>query len=242
MIISICARPISLPRSTRLSRGTSAPRVLPPMFQPMRLREMEIANRAVVSPMCMYSAEEGVPTDFHLVHYGSRAIGGAGLIFTEMTCVSRDARITPGCAGLWNDAQEAAWRRIVDFVHGNSAAKICLQLGHAGRKGATKLMWDGMDRPLEQGGWDVVSASPIPYFPDSQVPRELDRSAMDRIKSEFVAAAGRGERCGFDMLELHCAHGYLLASFISPLTNQRNDEYGGTLANRLRYPLEIFEA
>src|SRR6201995_3587005 len=217
-------------------------RPLAPMFQPMRLREMEITNRAVVSPMCMYSAEEGVPTDFHLVHYGSRAIGGAGLIFTEMTCVSRDARITPGCAGLWTDEQEAMWKRIVDFVHANSAAKFALQLGHAGRKGATKLMWDGMDRPLEQGGWDVLSASPIPYFPDSQVPREMDRAAMDRVKAEFVAAAQRGDACGFDMLELHCAHGYLLASFISPLTNQRSDAYGGSLENRLRYPLEIFSA
>ncbi|MBR0780490.1 bifunctional salicylyl-CoA 5-hydroxylase/oxidoreductase [Bradyrhizobium iriomotense] len=213
-----------------------------PLFQPFRLREMEIANRAVMSPMCMYSAKEGVPGDFHLVHYGSRAIGGAGLIFTEMACVSRDARITPGCAGLWNDEQETAWRRIVDFVHGNSAAKICLQLGHAGRKGATKLMWDGMDRPLDEGGWDVISASPLPYFPDSQVPRELDRAGMNAVRDAFVAAAERGERCGFDMLELHCAHGYLLASFISPLTNTRTDEYGGSLANRLRFPLEIFEA
>ncbi len=160
-----------------------------PMFQPLRLREMTLANRAVVSPMCMYSAQEGVPGDFHLVHYGSRAIGGAGLIFTEMTCVGRDARITPGCAGLWNDEQEAAWRRIVDFVHANSAAKIALQLGHAGRKGATRLMWDGMDRPLEEGGWDVISASPIPYFPDSQVPREMDRAAMDAVKAAFVQAA-----------------------------------------------------
>ena len=213
-----------------------------PMFQPLKLREMQVGNRAVVSPMCMYSAKEGVPGDFHLVHYGSRAIGGAGLIFTEMTCVGRDARITPGCTGLWNDEQQAAWTRIVDFVHANSAAKICLQLGHAGRKGATKLMWDGMDRPLEQGGWDTISASPLPYFPDSQVPREMDRAAMDRVKQEFVAAALRGEACGFDMLELHCAHGYLLASFISPLTNQRTDEYGGSLANRLRYPLEVFAA
>src|SRR6202166_3424400 len=213
-----------------------------PMFQPLRLREMELTNRAVVSPMCMYSAKEGVPGDFHLVHYGSRAIGGAGLIFTEMTCVGRDARITPGCTGLWNDEQEATWRRIVDFVHANSAAKIGLQLGHAGRKGATKLMWDGMDRPLEEGGWDVLSASPIPYFPDSQVPREMDRAAMDAVKAAFVAAAERGERCGFDMLELHSAHGYLLASFISPLTNKRTDAYGGALENRLRFPLEVFEA
>ncbi|BAM91254.1 NADPH dehydrogenase [Bradyrhizobium oligotrophicum S58] len=213
-----------------------------PMFQPLKLREMTIANRTVLSPMCMYSAEEGVPGDFHLVHYGSRAIGGAGLLFSEMICVSRDARITPGCAGLWNDAQEAAWKRIVDFVHANSQAKFVLQLGHAGRKGATRLMWDGMDRPLEQGGWDVVSASPLPYFPDSRVPRELDRAAMDRIKADFVAATARGERCGFDMLELHCAHGYLLASFISPLTNKRTDEYGGALENRLRFPLEVFAA
>jgi anthraniloyl-CoA monooxygenase len=213
-----------------------------PMFQPLKLREMRLENRAVVSPMCMYSANEGMPTDFHLVHYGSRAIGGAGLIFTEMTCVSRDARITPGCAGLWSDEQEAAWRRIVDFVHANSAAKFALQLGHAGRKGATKLMWDGMDRPLEQGGWDVISASPIPYFPDSQVPREMDRAAMEVVKAAFVASAERGERCGFDMLELHCAHGYLLASFISPLTNTRTDAYGGPLENRLRFPLEVFEA
>jgi anthraniloyl-CoA monooxygenase len=213
-----------------------------PMFQPLKLREMQVANRAVVSPMCMYSAKEGVPGDFHLVHYGSRAVGGAGLIFTEMTCVGRDARITPGCTGLWNDEQQAAWTRIVDFVHTNSGAKICLQLGHAGRKGATKLMWEGMDRPLEQGGWDTISASPLPYFPDSQVPREMDRAAMDRVKQKFVSAALRGEACGFDMLELHCAHGYLLASFISPLTNARTDEYGGPLANRLRYPLEVFTA
>ena len=215
---------------------------VPPMFQPLRLREMTLANRAVVSPMCMYSAKEGVPTDFHLVHYGSRAMGGAGLIFTEMTCVARDARITPGCTGLWNDEQETAWRRIVDFVHANSTARICLQLGHAGRKGSTKLMWDGIDRPLQEGGWEVISASPIPYFPDSQVPREMDRAAMDKVRDEFVAAAERGQACSFDMLELHCAHGYLLASFISPLTNQRTDAYGGSLENRLRFPLEVFDA
>ncbi|WP_409187868.1 bifunctional salicylyl-CoA 5-hydroxylase/oxidoreductase [Bradyrhizobium sp. RDM4] len=226
-------------RANGFDVDTNKPMV--PLFQPFRLREMEIANRAVVSPMCMYSAREGVPTDFHLVHYGSRAIGGAGLIFTEMTCVGPDARITHGCAGLWNDEQETSWRRIVDFVHANSAAKICLQLGHAGRKGATKLMWDGIDRPLDEGGWDVVSASPLPYFPDSQVPRELDRAGMNAVRDAFIAAAERGERCGFDMLELHCAHGYLLASFISPLTNTRTDEYGGSLANRLRFPLEVFE-
>jgi anthraniloyl-CoA monooxygenase len=213
-----------------------------PMFQPFKMRDMVLANRAVVSPMCMYSAEEGVPNDFHLVHYGSRAIGGAGLVFTEMVCVGRDARITPGCAGLWTDEQEAQWKRIVDFVRNTSAAKICLQLGHAGRKGATNQMWDGMDRPLADGAWDIVSASPLPYYPDSQVPAEIDRAAMDRVKSEFVAATIRGDRCGFDMLEMHTAHGYLLASFLSPLTNKRTDEYGGSLENRLRFPLEVFEA
>ncbi|MFL4998381.1 MAG: bifunctional salicylyl-CoA 5-hydroxylase/oxidoreductase, partial [Microvirga sp.] len=213
-----------------------------PMFQPFRLREMVVANRVVVSPMDMYSAKDGVPGDFHLVHYGARATGGAGLVFTEMTCVSPEARITLGCTGLWNDEQEAAWKRIVDFIHANSGAKFCLQLGHSGRKGATKLMWDGMDRPLEEGAWDICSASPIPYFPDSQVPREASRADMDLIRAQFVDAAKRGERAGFDMLELHCAHGYLLASFISPLTNQRRDDYGGALENRLRFPLEVFDA
>jgi anthraniloyl-CoA monooxygenase len=213
-----------------------------PMFQPFKLRDMVLANRAVVSPMCMYSAEEGMPTDFHLVHYGARAMGGAGLVFTEMVCVGKDARITPGCAGIWTDAQEAQWKRIVDFVHGHSAAKICLQLGHAGRKGASKLMWEGMDRPLSEGAWDIVSASPLPYFPDSQVPTELDRAGMDCIKQEFVDATIRGDRAGFDMLEMHTAHGYLLASFLSPLTNSRTDEYGGSLENRLRFPLEVFHA
>ncbi|MGO4570870.1 bifunctional salicylyl-CoA 5-hydroxylase/oxidoreductase [Microvirga sp. 2TAF3] len=213
-----------------------------PMFQPFRLREMTLANRVVVSPMDMYSAKDGAPGDWHLVHYGARATGGAGLIFTEMTCVSPEARITLGCTGLWNDGQEAAWKRIVDFIHANSAAKFCLQLGHSGRKGATKLMWEGIDRPLEEGAWDICSASPIPYFPDSQVPRELTRADMDIIKRQFVQAAERGDRAGFDMLELHCAHGYLLASLISPLTNRRTDEYGGSLENRLRFPLEIFDA
>ncbi len=213
-----------------------------PMFQPLRLRDLTVPNRVVVSPMDMYSAEDGVPGDWHFVHYGARATGGAGLIFTEMTCVSPEARITLGCAGLWNDAQEAAWRRIADFVHTHSGSKFCLQLGHAGRKGATKLMWDGIDRPLESGAWEVCSASPIPYFPDSQVPREATRADMDKVKADFVQAAERGERAGFDMLELHCAHGYLLASFISPLTNRRTDAYGGSLDNRLRFPLEVFEA
>jgi anthraniloyl-CoA monooxygenase len=214
----------------------------PPMFQPLRLRGMVLPNRVVVSPMCLYSAEDGLPGDFHLMHYGARAVGGAGLIFTEMTCPSPESRITPGCAGLWNDAQEAAWTRIVSFVHAHGPAKIALQLGHAGRKGATKLMWEGMDRPLDDGAWPVLSASPIPYRPDNQIPRAMTRDDMDAVKADFLAAAERGLRCGFDMLELHCAHGYLLASFLSPLTNRRTDDYGGSIANRLRYPLEIFTA
>jgi len=213
----------------------------PPMFQPFALRGLTLSNRVVVSPMCMYSAEEGLPGDFHLIHYGARAMGGAGLIFTEMTCPSREARITPGCAGLWDDAQQQAWTRIVRNVHAQGA-KMCLQLGHAGRKGATKLMWEGMDQPLETGAWPLLSASAIPYYPHSQVPRPMTRADMDAVREEFVAAARRAIACGFDMLELHCAHGYLLASFLSPLTNHRDDEYGGAIENRLRYPSEVFRA
>lgn len=214
----------------------------PPMFQPFRLRGMELANRVVMSPMCTYSADQGQPADWHLVHLGSRALGGAGLLFTEMTNVSADARITHGCAGMYSDEHEAGWRRVVDFVHGHSQAKTCLQLGHAGRKGATRLMWEGMDQPLEAGAWPIVSASPLPYYPNSQIPREMTRADMDQVKAEFVQAARRAERAGFDMIELHCAHGYLLASFISPLLNQRTDDYGGSLENRLRFPLEVFAA
>jgi anthraniloyl-CoA monooxygenase len=219
---------------------TANPR--PPMFQPFRLRDMTLANRVVVSPMCQYSAVDGVPTDWQLVHYGSRAIGGAGLMFTEMTDVATDARISPGCTGLYNDAQEAAWKRIVDFVHANSATKFCVQLGHAGRKGSTRLMWDGIDEPLPEGNWPIVSASPLPYFPHSQVPREMTRADMEATIADYVQAVQRAERAGFDMVELHAAHGYLLACFISPLTNQRTDRYGGTLENRLRFPLEVFRA
>jgi anthraniloyl-CoA monooxygenase len=213
-----------------------------PMFQPFRLRGMTVPNRVVVSPMCQYSAVDGMPNDWHLVHLGSRAVGGAGLVFSEMTDVSAEARISPGCTGLYNDAQETAWKRIVDFVHANSEAKICMQLGHAGRKGATKLMWEGIDEPLEHGDWPIMSASPLPYYPHSQVPRELTRAEMDRIVEDFVAATKRALRAGFDMVEMHAAHGYLLASFISPLTNVRIDEYGGSLENRMRFPLEVFRA
>jgi anthraniloyl-CoA monooxygenase len=212
------------------------------MFQPFQLRGMTLVNRVVVSPMDQYSAVDGLPTDWHMVHYGSRAIGGAGLMFTEMTCVSEEGRITYGCTGMYNEEQEAVWKRIVDFVHANSATKFCLQIGHSGRKGATKLMWEGIDQPLEQGAWPIISASPMPYYPNSQVPREMTRADMDKVVADFVQATQRGERAGFDMMELHCAHGYLLASFISPLTNQRKDEYGGSLDNRMRFPLEVFQA
>jgi anthraniloyl-CoA monooxygenase len=203
---------------------------------------MTLANRVVVSPMCQYSAKDGVPNDWHMVHLGSRAIGGAGLLFTEMTDVSAEARISPGCTGLWNDEQEAAWKRIVDFVHGNSAAKICMQLGHAGRKASTKLSWEGDAEPLPSGNWPIMSASPLPYYPNSQVPREMTRADMDRVVADFVAATKRAERAGFDMIEMHAAHGYLLASFISPITNKRADEYGGSLENRMRFPVEVFRA
>ncbi len=217
-----------------------------PMFTPFTLRGLTVANRVVVSPMAMYSADEGVPNDFHLVHFGARALGGAGLLWTEMTCPSADARITRGCAGLWNDAQQAAWARIVDFVHQRSGAKIGLQLGHAGRKAATCLPWaGGGDEPmpdLAEGEWPIVSASPLPYLPHSQLPRELDRAGMLAIIENFVAAARRGAAAGFDALELHCAHGYLLSSFLSPLTNRRGDAWGGSVANRARFPLELFEA
>lgn len=224
------------------AQGLPAADDRPPMFQPFALRGMMLANRVVVSPMDMYSAEDGLPGDFHLQHYAARALGGAGLVCTEMTCISPEARITPGCAGLWNDAQQAAWVRIVAFAHRHSAAKICLQLGHAGRKGATKLMWEGMDQPLAEGAWPVISASPIPYLPNSQVPRAMTRAEMDQVREDFVAATRRAEAAGFDMLELHCAHGYLLASFLSPLTNIRDDEYGGSVENRLRFPLDVFAA
>ena len=225
-----------------LGFAANTERPLAPMFQPFRLRNMTLANRVVVSPMCQYSAQDGMPADWHLVHYGSRAIGGAGLMFTEMTDVSAEARISLGCAGMYNDAHEAAWKRIVDFVHAQSKTRFCMQLGHAGRKGATKLMWEGIDEPLEQGAWPIISASPLPYYPHSVVPREMTRADMERVVADYVAATRRADRAGFDMLELHAAHGYLLASFISPLTNQRTDDYGGSLDNRMRFPLEVFRA
>jgi len=215
----------------------------PPMFTPFRLRGMTLANRVVVSPMCTYSAEEGMPTDFHLVHYGSRGMGGAALVVTEMTCVSADARITPGCTGIWNDAQRDAWKRIVGYIHANGNTKVSLQIGHAGRKGSTRLAWDAIDMPLQSGGWPLLAPSPLPYIAGtSQVPKEMDRADMDRVKADFVAATRRAAGADFDMVEFHAAHGYLMSSFISPLTNRRQDDYGGSLENRCRYPLEVFRA
>jgi len=214
----------------------------PPMFTPFRLRELELANRVIVSPMDMYAAEDGLIADFHLVHLGSKALGGAALVMTEMVCVSREGRITPGCAGMYRPEHEAAFTRLAAFVHEHTMAKIGIQLGHSGRKGSTKLMWEGMDEPLESGNWDLIAPSALPYLPVSQVPREMARGDMDIVLEQFVAAARMAARCGFDLLELHCAHGYLMGGFISPLTNMRRDQYGGSLENRLRFPLEVFDA
>ena len=217
---------------------------VPPMFTPYSVRSVTLKNRVVVSPMAQYSAVDGIPGDYHLVHLGARAMGGAGLVFAEMTCPSPEARITPGCPGLWNDTQMHAWKRIVDWVHGHSDARIGMQLGHSGAKGSTNAPWDhaGADRPLPAGNWPIVAPSPTPYLDDGPVPQAMTRAQMDRVKADFVAAARRAAGAGFDWLELHCAHGYLLSAFISPLTNKRSDEYGGSLANRLRWPLEVFTA
>jgi anthraniloyl-CoA monooxygenase len=224
-------------------RGMGSGDVVPPMFQPFRLRGLELKNRVVVSAMDMYSSAGGTPSDFHLVHLGGKALGGAALVMTEMVCVSPHGRITPGCAGMYAPEHEAAWRRITGFVHGQTTAKIGLQLGHSGRKGSTRLMWQGIDEPLPDGNWEVCGPSPIPYLPGvSQVPRSLTEDEMAGIKQQFVEATRAAERCGFDLIELHCAHGYLLSSFISPVTNHRDDGYGGSLAGRLRYPLEVFGA
>jgi len=214
----------------------------PPMFAPFKLREMEVQNRVAVSPMAMYSAIDGTPNDFHFVHYGERAMGGAGLIFTEMTCVSTEGRISPGCTGMWNADHVAAWKRIVDFVHANSKAKICLQLGHSGAKGSTRVGWEEDNAPLPDGNWPVMAASDVAWSPVNQTPTPMTRADMDKVRDEFVAAVQMGIECGFDMVELHAAHGSLLSGFLTPLQNKRTDEYGGSLENRLRYPLEVFAA
>jgi anthraniloyl-CoA monooxygenase len=214
----------------------------PPMFVPFRLRELELQNRVIVSAMDMYSAQDGLIGDFHLVHLGSKALGGAALVMTEMVCVSREGRISPGCAGMYLPEHETSFKRLVDFVHSQSPAAIGIQLGHSGRKGSTRLMWEGMDEPLEADNWELMAPSPLPYLAHSQVPREMTRADMDAVRDQFLAATRMSVRAGFDLLELHCAHGYLLASFVSPLTNLRRDEYGGSLENRLRFPLEVFDA
>lgn len=213
-----------------------------PMFMPLQLRDMRLVNRVMVSPMDMYSAVDGAVGDFHFVHFGSLAFGGAGLIFAEMTCVSEEGRITPGCAGLYHDDHIAAWKKCIDFVQENSDAKFCLQIGHAGRKGSTRVAWEGMDKPLEEGNWPLIAPSALPFYPESQTPREMTRNDMDQVKADFVRATQRAIETGADMIELHMAHGYLLSSFITPVSNQRDDEYGGSLENRLRFPLEVFEA
>ena len=216
---------------------------IPPMFTPFTVRGLTLKNRVLVSPMATYMAHDGVPNDFHLVHLASRAMGGAAMVGTEMTCVSPEARITPACPGMWNDEQQNAWKRIVEFVHTHTDAKIALQLGHSGRKGSTRRGWEGIDLPLESDNWPLLSASPIPYIEGiSQTPHEATKTDLGRIMENFVAATKRGVAAGFDWLEFHCAHGYLLSSFISPLTNQRTDEYGGSLENRCRYPVEVFKA
>ncbi|MFD5459143.1 oxidoreductase, partial [Streptomyces olivaceus] len=226
-----------------VEREFGCPPGTPPMFTPLRLRGLTLRNRVVVSPMDMYSATDGVPGDFHLVHLGARALGGAGLVMTEMVCVSPEGRITPGCAGLYTGRQGEAWRRITDFVHAEApGTAIGVQLGHSGRKGSTRLMWEGMDEPLPDGNWPLVAPSPLPYKPGSQTPRELSRARLTDVREQFAAAGARAARAGFDLLELHCAHGYLLSGFLSPLTNHRTDAYGGSPEKRLRYPLEVFDA
>jgi anthraniloyl-CoA monooxygenase len=228
-------------RQRRQGNGDGS--IRPPMFYPFRLRGLELANRVVVSAMDMYRARDGAPGDFHLAQLGGKALGGAGLVMTEMVCVSETGRITPGCTGLYSDEHTVAWRRITDFVHDQSAAKIGIQLGHSGRKGSTKLMWEGMDEPLDDGNWPLVAPSPLPYLAGvSQVPRELTVSDLGEITAQFAAATRRAIQAGFDLVELHCAHGYLLSSFLSPLTNQRTDSYGGSLQARLRFPVEVFTA
>lgn len=213
-----------------------------PIFAPFRLRDMALKNRIVVSPMAQYKAQDGCPTDWHLVHYGERAKGGAGLVFTEMTCVSAEGRITPGCPGLYAPAHQAAWRRITDFVHAETDARICCQIGHSGRKGSTRIGWEGMDRPLAEGNWPIMAASALPWSEGNAVPQEMTRADMEAVTAQFVAATRMADAAGFDMVELHAAHGYLLSGFLSPVSNRRSDDYGGSLKNRLRWPLEVFTA
>ena len=214
-----------------------------PMFAPFRLRGMELKNRIVVSPMAQYKAVDGCPTDWHFTHYAERAKGGAGLVYTEMTCVSPEGRITPGCPGLYRPEHEAAWKRLADFIHAETTAKLCIQIGHSGRKGSTCVPWEGgIDQPLASGNWQTLAPSAIPYRPVNAKPRAMERADMDLVRDQFVAATRMADRAGADMIEMHGAHGYLLGEFISPLTNKRTDGFGGSLENRLRFPLEVFSA
>jgi len=216
--------------------------VAPPMFAPLKLRGMELENRVVVSPMCQYSARDGTPDDWHLVHLGSRAIGGAALVFAEATNVTAEGRITPGCTGMYSEAHVAAWKRIVEFVHRHSRAKIGIQLGHAGRKASCNLPWEG-DDPLRDGrAWQTIGPSALPFAPGWHVPREMTRADMQAVRAALANAVRMAERAGFDVVELHMAHGYLFSSFLSPKSNQRKDEHGGSLENRMRFPLEAFVA
>ena len=192
--------------------------------------------------MAQYKAIDGTPTDWHFVHYAERAKGGAGLVYTEMTCVAADARITLGCTGLYQPAHEAAWQRLTNFVHAETGAKLCCQIGHAGRKGSTQLGWEGMDTPLAAHNWPLLSASAIPWSPRNTIPKAMNRGDMDVVLNQFVEATRMAARAGFDMIELHAAHGYLISSFLSPISNHRTDAYGGSLDNRMRYPLEVFRA
>ena len=227
---------------TGRATGKELPEAVPPMFTPYTLRGMQLANRIIVSPMATYSAQDGEPNDFHLVHLGARAQGCAGLVFTEMTCVSAEGRITPGCTGMHRQSHAAAWKRIVDFCHAASAAKIYLQLGHAGPKGATKLAWEGADEAFDEGGWELIAPSPIAWSPANATPRQMTLDDMAEVKEQFLRALERGAIASFDMVELHFGHGYLLSAFITPLSNRRQDEYGGSLENRMRYPPEILSA
>lgn len=222
-------------------KGRSGENV-PPIFAPFALRDLTLNNRIVVSPMCMYTAVDGTVGDFHLVHLGSRAMGGAGLVISEMTDVCAEGRISPGCAGLWNEDHAAAWKRIVDFVHAHTDSKIGVQLAHAGRKGSVPRAWERATGSLGAEGWEVVAPSPIPLSAKSPMPRAMGAADIAAVTRLFVRSAALADAAGFDMIELHMAHGYLLSSFMSPLSNKRTDAYGGGLDGRMRFPLEVFRA
>lgn len=221
---------------------TKVKTVRAPMFAPFKLRDMKLSNRIVVSPMAQYKAKDGCPTEWHFVHYAERAKGGAALVYTEMTCISPEGRITPGCPGLYAPEHENQWQKLTKFIHEETSAKICCQIGHSGRKGSTQLGWEKMDAPLKENNWPTLSASPVPWSSENPIPKELDESDMKLVIDEFISATKMANRAGFDMIELHAAHGYLISSFISPKSNIRRDKYGGSLHNRMRFPLQVFKA